>query len=132
MFLKQDAFEYADQTTLLFELSGLQRVEYLKYVQTHTAEFDAQADDTPEEKRQLAYLQMGMDINAWLVSRSLWNGDQSQVVDDIFSVVRSQWSYDAQEQGATKVLELSGMLPPPADAEGEDERSDGTLSPEKP
>ncbi|EKY6649102.1 phage minor tail protein G, partial [Escherichia coli] len=31
MFLKQDTFNYGNQSVVLNELSGLQRVEYLAY-----------------------------------------------------------------------------------------------------
>ena len=72
MFLKQDTFNYEKQSVVLSELSGLQRIEYLAFVQQRTAKFDAGEGELPEAERQIAFLRMGMDINAWLVSRSLW------------------------------------------------------------
>ncbi len=72
MFLKQDTFNYEKQSVVLSELSGLQRIEYLTFVQQRTAKFDAVEGELPEAERQIAFLRMGMDINAWLVSRSLW------------------------------------------------------------
>ena len=48
MFLKQDTFNYGNQSVVLTELSGLQRVEYLAFVQKRTAEFDALDDAMPE------------------------------------------------------------------------------------
>ncbi|MBB9726207.1 phage minor tail protein G, partial [Escherichia coli] len=71
MFLKQDTFNYGEQSVVLTELSGLQRVEYLAFVQQRTAKFDAQDGELPEAERQIAFLRMGMDLNVWLVSRSL-------------------------------------------------------------
>lgn len=59
----------------LAALSGLQRIEYLAFVQQRTAKFDAEEGELPEAERQIAFLRMGMDINAWLVSRSLWNAE---------------------------------------------------------
>ncbi|EHQ9038676.1 phage minor tail protein G, partial [Escherichia coli] len=47
MFLKQDTFNYGDQSVVMTELSGLQRVEYLSFVQKRTAEFDALDDAMP-------------------------------------------------------------------------------------
>ncbi|STG07000.1 minor tail component of prophage [Escherichia coli] len=81
MFLKQDTFNYEKQSVVLSELSGLQRIEYLTFVQQRTAKFDAGEGELPEAERQIAFLRMGMDINAWLVSRSLWNAEQSQDVE---------------------------------------------------
>lgn len=68
MFLKQDTFNYEKQSVVLSELSGLQRIEYLTFVQQRTAKFDAGEGELPEAERQIAFLRMGMDINAWLVS----------------------------------------------------------------
>ncbi len=72
MFLKQDTFNYEKQSVVLSELSGLQRIEYLAFLQQRTAKFDAEEGELPEAERRIAFLRMGMDINAWLVSRSLW------------------------------------------------------------
>ncbi|MEB7742207.1 phage minor tail protein G [Escherichia coli] len=128
MFLKQDTFNYGNQSVVLTELSGLQRVEYLAFVQQRTAEFDAMDDAMPVAERQIEFLRMGMDINAWLVARSLWNTDQSQNVGGLYDTVRTSWSYDALGSGAEMVLSLSGMgvIKDTVD----DERQDGP-TPEK-
>ncbi|EFN6804429.1 phage minor tail protein G [Escherichia coli] len=109
MFLKQDTFNYGNQSVVLTELSGLQRVEYLAFVQKRTAEFDALDDAMPVADRQIELLRMGMDINAWLVSRSMWNTDPSQDVDALNEDVKNTWSYDALGDGGSLVLSLSGM-----------------------
>ncbi|HGY2495601.1 TPA: phage minor tail protein G [Escherichia coli] len=105
MFLKQDTFNYEKQSVVLSELSGLQRIEYLTFVQQRTAKFDAGEGELPEAERQIAFLRMGMDINAWLVSRSLWNAD----LETLCASVITTWSYDALGAGAEMVLSLSGM-----------------------
>ncbi|EMD3454815.1 phage minor tail protein G, partial [Salmonella enterica] len=40
MFLKKDTLTYGDASVELYELSGLQRVEYLEYIQQRTAQYD--------------------------------------------------------------------------------------------
>ncbi|MBN6398462.1 phage minor tail protein G [Escherichia coli] len=128
MFLKQDTFNYGNQSVVLTELSGLQRVEYLAFVQKRTAEFDALDDAMPVAERQIEFLRMGVDINAWLVSRSLWNADPSQDVDTLNEDVKKTWSYDALSEGSALVLSLSGMPVSTGDVQdGEQE----TLTPEK-
>ena len=128
MFLKQDTFNYGKQSVVLTELSGLQRVEYLAFVQQRTAEFDAQDGALPPAERQIAFLRMGMDLNTWLVSRSLWNAGQTQDVEALHSAVRITWSYDALGQAAERILSLSGMAP----AEGhDDDNAPEALTPEK-
>ena len=128
MFLKTVTFDYAGQSAELYELSGLQRVDYLEFVQRRTAAFDAEAENLPAAERQIAFLRMGMDINAWLVSRSLWNAQQAQDVTTLYDDVRTSWSYDALATGAEQVLSLSGMgvVTPAPDSEQE------ALTPEKP
>jgi len=71
MFLKQGTFNYEKQSVVLSELSGLQRIEYLAFVQQRTAKFDAEEGELPEAERQIAFLRMGMDINAWNSLRML-------------------------------------------------------------
>ncbi|HAY0219009.1 TPA: phage minor tail protein G [Escherichia coli] len=127
MFLKQDTFNYAEQTVVLSELSALQRVEYLAYVRERTAQFDEQSAGMAEGARQIAFLEMGMDINAWLVSRSLWNADQSQDVAVLFPSVRVTWSYDALGLAAECILALSRMTLTAATEEDATE----ALTPEK-
>ncbi|EEK2577444.1 phage minor tail protein G [Salmonella enterica subsp. enterica serovar Montevideo] len=126
MFLKKDTLNYGDASVELHELSGLQRVEYLEYIQQRTAQYDEETADAGEEERRVAFLRMGVDINAWLVSRSLWNSDQTQDIDHLSSHTASLWSYEALGQGADMVLLLSGMTDSNSDAELKE-----TDSPEK-
>ncbi|MCK2859805.1 phage minor tail protein G, partial [Escherichia coli] len=55
MFLKQGTFNYEKQSVVLSELSGLQRIEYLAFVQQRTAKFDAGEGELPEAERQIAF-----------------------------------------------------------------------------
>ncbi|HDP7396018.1 TPA: phage minor tail protein G, partial [Escherichia coli] len=54
MFLKQGTFNYEKQSVVLSELSGLQRIEYLAFLQQRTAKFDAEEGELPEAERQIA------------------------------------------------------------------------------
>lgn len=109
MFLKKEELKYAGSAVVLYELSGLQRVEYLEFISVRSADFDSATAGVEESVRRLAFLQMGVDINAWLVSRSLWNEKQEGDVDATYQSVRRTWSYDALGQGADQVLAMSGM-----------------------
>ncbi|EOV0285014.1 phage minor tail protein G [Salmonella enterica] len=129
MFLKKDTLSYGGASVELYELSGLQRVEYLEYIQQRTAQYDEEVADVDEEDRRVAFLRMGVDINAWLISRSLWNSDQTQDIDSLSGNIASLWSYEALGQGADMVLLLSGMTAPNTDSDTDPEEAD---SPEKP
>ncbi|EMD2961474.1 phage minor tail protein G [Salmonella enterica] len=128
MFLKKDTFNYGEASVEMYELSGLQRVEYLEYIQQRTAQYDQEAKESTEEARRLAFLRMGVDINAWLVSCSLRNGDQTRDTGKTSDNIAALWSYEALGKGADMVLSLSGMTPPDSDSEEEGVEAD---SPEK-
>ncbi|EBL9222280.1 phage minor tail protein G [Salmonella enterica] len=125
MFLKKDTLNYGADSAVLYELSGLQRVEYLEFLQKRTAKYDADMDGATETDKRVAYMQMAMEINAWLISRSLFNGDTTQAVDELYQSVQTQWSYEALDSGAEMVLVLSGLS-----ADAEDNASDPGEKPE--
>lgn len=114
MFLKKDTLNYGADSAVLYELSGLQRVEYLEFLQKRTAKYGADMDGETETDKRVAYMQMAMEINAWLISRSLFNGDTTQAVDALYQSIQTTWSYEALDSGAEMVLVLSGLS---ADAE---------------
>ncbi|EJI4859110.1 phage minor tail protein G [Salmonella enterica] len=128
MFLKKDTLTYGDASVELYELSGLQRVEYLEYIQQRTAQYDRETKESTEEERRVAFLRMGIDINAWLVSSSLQNGDQTRDTGKTSDNIAALWSYEALGKGADMVLSLSGMTPPDSGDETEATVAD---SPEK-
>ncbi|EHO3404253.1 phage minor tail protein G [Salmonella enterica subsp. enterica serovar Muenchen] len=129
MFLKKDTLTYGDASVELYELSGLQRVEYLEYIQQRTAQYDRETEESTEEARRVAFLRMGIDINTWLVSRSLQNGDQTRDTGKTSDNIAALWSYEALGKGADMVLSLSGMSLPDSGDETEAGEAD---SPEKP
>ncbi|ECG5801896.1 phage minor tail protein G [Salmonella enterica] len=129
MFLKKDTLTYGDASVELYELSGLQRVEYLEYIQQRTAQYDRETEESTEEARRVAFLRMGIDINAWLVSRSLQNADQTRDTGKTSDNIAALWSYEALGKGADMVLSLSGMSLPDSGDETEAGEAD---SPEKP
>ncbi|WP_370607516.1 phage tail assembly chaperone G [Citrobacter meridianamericanus] len=130
MFLKTDTFTYGDHSTVLSELSALQRVDYLMFIQSRTAEYDALPEALTEQERQAAFMQMGVDINAWLVSRALCESKKEDDARHLYDAVRAQWSFDALGLAADKVLTLSGMVVPVAD--DADTSGQEALTPEKP
>ncbi|WP_216818582.1 phage minor tail protein domain-containing protein, partial [Salmonella enterica] len=65
-----------------------------------------------EAERQTEFMQMGVDINAWLVSRSLCESKKEEEARALYESVRLEWSYEALGCGADMVLSLSGMRLP--------------------
>ncbi|HCA3587451.1 TPA: phage minor tail protein G, partial [Salmonella enterica subsp. enterica serovar Java] len=93
-----------------------------------TAQYDRETKESTEEERRVAFLRMGIDINAWLVSSSLQNADQTRDTGKTSNNIAALWSYEALGKGADMVLSLSGMTPPDSDSEEEGVEAD---SPEK-
>ncbi|WP_057515527.1 phage minor tail protein domain-containing protein, partial [Salmonella enterica] len=89
MFLNTDTFNYGGHSIVLSELSAL-----------------------TEAERQTEFMQMGVDINAWLVSRSLCESKKEEEARALYESVRLEWSYEALGRGADMVLSLSGMRLP--------------------
>ncbi|EAQ6132015.1 phage minor tail protein G [Salmonella enterica] len=131
MFLKKDTLNYGDGSVELYELSGLQRIEYLEFIQKRTAKYDTDMKDVTETDKHVAYMQMGLEINAWLVSRALLNGDLTQDADTLYQSVQAQWSYEALSNGAEMVLTLSGLIVTEKDKAGDSGEQQEDITPEK-
>lgn len=134
MFLKKETFVYNGEEVVLSELSALQRIDYLAFVTQKTDAFEGDAKDFGTQEYAEAFMRLTIEINAWLVSRSLFHLDQSKDENALYQQVLSEWSYTAIAFGADKVLELSGMSVE-VGQEGEIDNTDEhskALSPEKP
>uniref|UniRef100_UPI003FA57529 phage tail assembly chaperone G n=1 Tax=Hafnia sp. TaxID=1873498 RepID=UPI003FA57529 len=134
MFLKKEVFNYNGEEVELSELSALQRIDYLSFVTQKTEAFDSEFKDAETQEYAGAFMRLNIEINAWLVSRSLFHLDQSKDENTLYQQVLSGWSYAAISFGSDKVLELSGMnIPLGNNAESEtSEEQTEALSPEKP
>lgn len=127
MFLKKEPFEYEGEKTVLYELSALQRIGYLTFVAEKTALFDSLPAETPQQECAQAFMRLSIEINAWLISRSLSHLDKKQDEVELYQQVLHEWSYDAISAGGDKVLALSGMIIPVQDG-----GTSQVTSPEKP
>ncbi|HEN3373638.1 TPA: phage minor tail protein G [Yersinia enterocolitica] len=109
MFLKKKEFTYDGETVVLYELSALQRIDYLAFLAEKTPDFDNLPEDSSPQMRAQAFMQLNVDINIWLVSRSLAHGNKAPHEEATYQEVLNTWSYDALSAGAEMVLDLSGM-----------------------
>ncbi|EBB1560867.1 TPA: phage minor tail protein G [Salmonella enterica subsp. enterica serovar Dublin] len=131
MFLKKDTLNYGDDSVELHELSGLQRIEYLEFIQKRTAKYDTDMEGATEADKRVAYIQMALEINAWLVSRSLQNSDLTQDADTLYQSVQMRWSYEALDAGAEMVLTLSGLAVTEKGKAGNSGEQQEDMTPEK-
>lgn len=102
-----------------------------EFIQKRTAKYDTDMDGTTEADKRVAYMQMALEINAWLVSRSLLNGDSSQDADTLYQSVQAKWSYEALDAGAESVLMLSGLSADKKDNASDSGNESEDMTPEK-
>ena len=108
MFLKKENTDIGGNQVDLNELSGLQRIEYLEYL-TEIQKMSKSFEKLPNEEKGAKYLRLNLDVNAWLISRSLWHNDNTKQVDQLKDQVLSSWSTNNIYIAAAKVMSLSGM-----------------------
>lgn len=132
MFLKTQPLEYNGETVTLYELSALQRIEFIGYIADVNK--DVPADDTEVSQEALNGIvtTLNVKIGARIVAMSLWQkeGQKGRSVDQLQEEVLSGWPLPAIGQADFIVRELSGMLPVAPDAEPNADTE--PHSPEKP
>lgn len=111
MFLKKDTLTIGDQKVTLHELSALQRAEYFDFLADKEASI---AEGGNEFKNNARLMKFNIEVNAWLVSRSLWHSETEpkREEDEIQQQVMRSWGTHGLNQAVEMVLDLSGMTPP--------------------
>lgn len=137
MFLKKENTDIGGNQVDLNELSGLQRIEYLEYL-TEIQKMSKSFEELPNEEKGAKYLRLNLDVNAWLISRSLWHNDNTKQVDQLKDQVLSSWSPNNIYIAAAKVMSLSGLnkaqdeeLPPAITESTEEETAEEAVPAEK-
>lgn len=117
MFLNKKTIQLHDKTVVLYEVTALQRADYFDFLVTKEKESEGLegAALTAKSIRTLA------ESQAWLVSRSLWNGDRERDVDEINSEVSASWGKSALEEAVASILDISGMASQSSDSDDDQE-----------
>lgn len=119
MFLKKDTLQMDGESVVLHELSALQRVEYFEYLASLEASLSEGNTDTLTTAK---IMKTNVQVNAWLVSRSLWHSAPERNEDDIKLEVMRNWSSGALNAAVDMVQRLSDMKPKEPDSvPGEDD-----------
>lgn len=106
MFLKKELFIYNGEQVQLHELSALQRAEYFEFLASKDTGSEG---EQPDVAQTAALIRLNTEVNAWLVSRSLWHDDRDRDVETIFREILAAWPDKALAQAVDKVLVLSDM-----------------------
>lgn len=107
-FLKKESLPLEGGSVVLYELSALQRADYFEYLASLEAETP---EDISEMKRMALMVKRNVQVNAWVVSRSLWQGSPERDEDELHLEVMRTWPSEALNIAVEKVLDLSGMAP---------------------
>ena len=133
MFLKTEPLEYNGETVTLYELSALQRIEFIGYIAELNKGVPADITEMSEEALAGIVTSINVKISARIVAMSLWQkeGLKGPSVDELHQNVLSGWPLPAISEADFIVRNLSGMLPvaPVAGDEDPSKREDQT--PEK-
>ena len=118
MFLKTQPLEYNGETVTLYELSALQRIEFIGYIADVNKDVPADDAEVSPEALNGIVTTINVKIGARIVALSLWQkeGQKGPSVDQLQEEVLSGWPLPAIGQADFIVRELSGMLPVTPDA----------------
>lgn len=128
MFLKKDTITVRGESVVLHELSALQRVEYFEFLSVQEARM-GQESTSPAQMAQT--MRINVEVNAWLVSRSLWHAMPERTEEEVFRDVLRTWPSAALNEAVDKVLVLSDMVPATddkTDTADHKEEADATLA----
>ncbi len=110
MFLKSAPFTFNDETITLYELSALQRIEYLKYLARDVVPEAEQEKESSVLQAEL--VEKSIRASAMLVAMSLWQNDtQGPSVEALNLVLLSSWPVTALGKADQQVKSLSGLIP---------------------
>lgn len=112
MFLKKDTLTLGGQKVTLHELSALQRAEYFDFLADKEA---STAEGESDFKANARLMKFNIEVNAWLVSRSLWHSEPEREENEIWREVMRKWPSEGLNEAVEMVLQLSGMVPKKAD-----------------
>lgn len=115
MQLKKEPFGTGENRVDLYELSALQRVDYLAFLVSQ--ESTRPSDDASALALTEYRVRQTVMTNAWLVSQSLWQADPSGDAGSLMRQVLQSWPPVALSEAAHQVLKVSDMLPPATDAQ---------------
>lgn len=113
MFLKNELFEYNGETVTLYELSALQRIEFIGFIAEVNKGVAADTTEMSEEVLAGIATAINVKIAARIVAMSLWQkgGLKGPSVDELHQEVLSGWPLPAISEADFIVRNLSGMLP---------------------
>lgn len=134
MFLKTEPLEYNGETVTLYELSALQRIEFIGFIAEVNKDLPAGDTEMSEEARMGIATAISVKIASRIVAMSLWQkeGLKGPSVEELHQEVLSGWPLPAISEADFIVRNLSGMLPVAPATDNEEPSETEAQTPEKP
>lgn len=140
MFLKNEPFTFNGESVTVFELSALQRIEFLEFLARVEKALDNDRENLSDQEMTARLVGMSISAGAYVIAQSLWHNDKTgPTVDELHQQVMMEWPAEAIGKAEMQIKLLSGMVPPVSDHDGgksedvtADESSDEPVTAEKP
>lgn len=127
MFLKKEPFTFNGESLTVFELSALQRIEFLEFLAREEKALDNDRENLSDQEMTARLVGVSISSGARLIALSLWHNDKSgPSVDELHQQVMMEWPAQAIGKAEMQIKLLSGMLPPVADPDDGKSGEDAT------
>ena len=126
MFLKKEKFTWQTESLTIFELSALQRIEYITFMAAEEKAVSADSDGISDQEMTARLIGSNIRCGARLIAMSLWHNDPAGTdVEKLYQQVLSGWPPEAIGKAEMQVKLLSGMLFPVEDEKGDHQDVEG-------
>ena len=116
MFLKSELLESNGSSVTLFQLSALQRIEYITFMAAEEKAVSADSDGISDQEMTARLIGSNIRCGARLIAMSLWHNDPAGTdVETLYQQVLSGWPPEAIGKAEMEIKLLSGMLVPVED-----------------
>lgn len=116
MFLKKDKFTWQTESLSIFELSALQRIEFLTFMAGEEKSVSVDSEGISDQEMTARLIGSNIRCGARLIAMSLWHNDPAGMdVETLYQQVLNGWPPPAIGKAEMQIKLLSGMLVPVED-----------------
>lgn len=113
MFLKKKKFNWETESLTIFELSALQRIEYITFMAAEEKAVSTDSDGISNQEMTARLVGSNIRSGARLIAMSLWHNDPAGTdVETLYQQVLNGWPPVAIGKAEMEIKLLSGMLAP--------------------
>ncbi|MEC5321166.1 phage minor tail protein G [Brenneria populi subsp. brevivirga] len=127
MFLKKEPFPINGETVTLYQLSGLQRIEHLEYLEAKEKLLSDEGQDNT--KTSAALISFSIHASVRVVALSISNDKPDEDIEVLHQDILRTWPLDAIGEADQRIKKMSGMI---SDAPEQQEEGGEPVSLEKP